>query len=1129
MASSDLQKPIPDFLLGGGELGERIRSFDWADTALGPVSQWPQSLRTCVRIMLASRQPIWIGWGRELIKLYNDPYKAIVGGKHPWALGQPAAQVWRDIWREIEPMLDTVMNDDQGTYVESQLLIMERNGYPEETYYTFSYTPIPGDDGRPAGMICANTDDTERIISERQLRTLTRLGNQLTDSKTAEEVFEKTLGALAQNRHDFPFALYYELRDGVAQRRGRTVDEVRLPESIPLRGDDALATAIAAATATRSLQVLESAHTGAGSLPNGAWSIPPAQVAVLPIAASGKEPYGFLVFGLNPYRLVDEAYRSFFSLLADRVANSFADVGLLEEERKRAEALAEIDRAKTTFFSNISHEFRTPLTLLLGPVEDALQDPGTIPVNRERMDVAYRNGLRLQKLVNTLLEFSRIEAGRLEGSFMRADIVALTRDLASTFRSAVEKAGMELRFESDQEQSAVYVDTEMWERIVLNLLSNAFKYSSEGTITVQVQDAGHVITVSVEDTGIGIAEDQLSKVFDRFHRIESRGGRSQEGTGIGLAMVRELVRLHGGSIHVESTPGTGSRFTVQLPKGRAHLPADRIVAGQAAGPRHSDVFLMEALKWIPEAGIGAAVPEERPSKDGKRPTILLADDNTDMRAYIQRLLSHSFRVVTVRDGLEALELLETERPDLVLSDIMMPRLDGYGLLQKVRAHPDLKNTPVIFLSARAGEEAKVEGLDAGADDYLVKPFSARELVARVEANIKIAESRRVAEQNLRQVILQAPVAMTILRGPNLVIELANERALELWGKPGDAVRNKPALEAFPELIGQGFGAILEGVYKTGTPFVANEMPIELHRHGRPETLYVNFIYEPLRHPDGRIDGIVGVGIDVSESVRARKRLQESEHNLEVEVARRTRELETLNSDLQQSNQDLQQFAHVASHDLKEPLRKVKTFISRLVDDPETEFSDRSRGFLQKINSAADRMYAMIEGVLNYSMLNAAGKPTEPVALNSVLRQIEQDLEIPITQKKATIRYGNLPVLEGATVLLYQLFYNLLNNALKFARAGVPPEIMISAAARDEAVEIRFADNGIGFSQGQAERIFEPFTRLNSKDQYEGTGLGLSLCRRIVQRHGGSIRAASQGDGGAEFIIVLPLKQAQGFL
>lgn len=207
---------IPEFLSGGGEMGQRIREYDWSKTSLGPVETWPQSLRTCIRIMLTSRQPIWIGWGKELIKFYNDPYKAIVGGKHPWALGKPASEVWKDIWKDIEPMLKQVMEKDEGTYVESQLLIMERNGYPEETYYTFSYTPIPGDDGKTAGMFCANTDDTDRITSERQLKTLTQLGKRLVDCKTNEEIIDKTMATFQENPYDFPVVIFRTIVDNKA-------------------------------------------------------------------------------------------------------------------------------------------------------------------------------------------------------------------------------------------------------------------------------------------------------------------------------------------------------------------------------------------------------------------------------------------------------------------------------------------------------------------------------------------------------------------------------------------------------------------------------------------------------------------------------------------------------------------------------------------------------------------------------------------------------------------------------------------------------------------------------------------------------------------------------------------------
>ena len=989
---------IPEFLSGGGELGQRIREYNWSETPLGEIHTWPQNLRTCMRIMLSSRQPIWIGWGKELIKFYNDPYKAIVGGKHPWALGQPASVVWKDIWKDIEPMLQQVMENDEGTYVESQLLIMERNGYPEETYYTFSYTPIPGDEGGPAGMICANTDDTDRIISERQLKTLTELGKNLTDSRTQTEVIEKTIAVLKNNPYDFPFALLYTISDNKAvlahhTDMGDTLSAV--PKEISLHSEEEISHLLKQAASGKQPEVLDRLQQKIGRMPQGAWKIAPSKAIILPIVQTGvREPYGFLIVGQNPYRLLDEKYSSFFSLIADQLATSFGNVYALEEERKRAEALAEIDRAKTTFFSNISHEFRTPLTLLLGPIEDALQDPDDVAGNTIRMNVAYRNALRMQKLVNTLLDFSRIESGRTEGRFSRVDIGMLTGDLASTFRSAIGKAGMELVFQCHEIRDDIYVDVDMWEKIILNLVSNAFKYTKEGSISIEIKQVKKEIRVSVSDTGVGIPAEQLDKIFDRFHRVENMEGRSQEGTGIGLALVKELVKIHKGLIQVDSKAGKGSVFTVVLPVGKEHLPADKIVladAQQVISSQHA-AFVQEALKWVPEETAA------RKTSD-KKYKVLLADDNADMRDYVGRLLEQQFDVITAIDGEDALKKLLEYKPDLLLSDIMMPKLDGLGLLAKLRSLPEIKNTPVILLSARAGEEAKIEGMQAGADDYLVKPFSAKELVARVDANIRIHVARRTTEQML-----------------------------------------------------------------------------------------------------------------------------------EEEVRKRTLELKELNISLQASNNDLQQFAHVASHDLKEPIRKVKTFTWMLKNDPDTRFSEKGELYMGKIDSAAQRMSSMIDGVLNYSMLNATGQKTGSVNLNHIIGHIASDLELLINEKSATLRYADLPSIEGAAVLIYQLFYNLINNSLKFSKTAEPADIRISSSfigeGRSAFAEIKVEDNGIGFDPRQSEKIFETFARLNPKDKYEGTGLGLSLCKRIVQRHNGSIEARGKKNEGAVFIIRLPLEQEQ---
>jgi diguanylate cyclase (GGDEF)-like protein len=429
-----------------------------------------------------------------------------------------------------------------------------------------------------------------------------------------------------------------------------------------------------------------------------------------------------------------------------------AAIGELRSANAR---LAELDVAKTAFFSNISHEFRTPLTLMLGPLEDELAElgPASPWQHRERIETAHRQGLRLLRLVNALLDFSRIEAGRMQAHLQPVDLAQLSVELASHFETAMERAGLRLVVDCPPLPQPVYVDRDMWEKIVLNLLSNAFKHTFAGGVTLRLRARGTEVELTVEDTGIGIPAEQLPHLFERFYRVAGAPSRTHEGTGIGLSLVRELVAVHQGSVRVESEFGQGSRFIVTLPRGTAELPVSEPDTLERAVPsgRAAEAHSQEALSWLPgvpgpEPGDGSA---EMVAEDG-RPRILLADDNADMRRYVARLLEGFYVVEAVADGVLALARARANPPDLVLSDAMMPRLDGFGLLKALRADERTRQLPVILLSARAGEESAVEGLDAGADDYLVKPFSARELLARVRAHLALARERRGLERELER-------------------------------------------------------------------------------------------------------------------------------------------------------------------------------------------------------------------------------------------------------------------------------------------------------------------------------------------------------------------------------------------
>ncbi|MFN0165036.1 MAG: sigma 54-interacting transcriptional regulator [Bryobacteraceae bacterium] len=508
------------------------------------------------------------------------------------------------------------------------------------------------------------------------------------------------------------------------------------------------------------------------------WPFPPEKATVVPIRMHEHgEAAGFLVLGIHPGRAFDDVYRHFVRRIAEQIAIGLASARAYEQERQRAEALAEIDRAKTAFFSNVSHEFRTPLALMLGPLEEVLPDARErlSPERHEQLVTVRRNALRLLKLVNTLLDFSRIEAGRVQAAYEPTDLAGVTSEIASVFRSAMENAGLRFSVECLTIAEPVYVDRDMWEKVVSNLLSNAFKFTFEGAVTITLKSVGRVVELQVRDTGVGIPEDQRERVFERFHRIEGTNARTYEGTGIGLALVLELVKLHGGHVWVESTLGQGSTFTVTIPHGTAHLPPERIQAARSIASTGvgAHLYAEEAQRWLPDewrtvdvpmlSRLASVEPSPRPVPAATRDLILFADDNADMRQYLSHLLDGRYEVHAVSDGRQALETARLLRPALLLADVMMPQLDGFGLLRAIRDDPALATMPVILLSARAGEESRLEGLQAGADDYLVKPFTARELSVRVEALLKMAKLRRESAEREERLRMAAELERQKLR------------------------------------------------------------------------------------------------------------------------------------------------------------------------------------------------------------------------------------------------------------------------------------------------------------------------------------------------------------------------------
>jgi signal transduction histidine kinase len=736
-----------------GEMERLFREFDWSGTPIGSPEHWPATWRNAVRVILDSSFPTAIGLGPQLIYFYNDGFIPLGGpARHPHALGRPVREVWTEIWPDIlQPRFSHTLETGMPTGEADLLMPLDRSGYLEETYISFSFAALRDDIGRPSGIFCTAADNTQRVIAQRQIDCLRRLAAGSLFAPSPEAACRMAAEVLEAQPRDIPFALFYLLEGaGKDAQLVCTCGLRELPEIIPRTVD--LSSAVAywpfatVANQHRPILISDTSLQLRPALTRS--NLVPEQCLVLPIASSGSDALvGFIVAGLNPMRPIEET-RAFHLMVAQQLETSIAHARANQQAEERTRELTDLNRAKTVFFSNVSHELRTPLTLLLSPIEQLQGSEGLSEADRKRLQIALRGGRRLLKLVDSLLQFSRAEENKLEAYYEPTDLAQLTADLTSMFRSLFERAGVAFEVECPPLGESVYVDPRMWEKIVLNLVSNAFKFTLSGKVRVHVRLQDDSVELQVADTGCGISEKDLPRLFERFFRGEAAHARSVEGTGIGLSLVKELVEAHHGCVSAKSRPGIGTTITVRIPRGSAHLPAERVRMGGVPAPLEAGAvpYIEEALGWL-----SPAVPP--PAAPTGREEILVVDDNADMRAHLAHLLETRWRISMAFDGTSALKRIRLRSPDLVLSDTMMPGLNGFGLLHELRNDPATADIPVLLLSARAGEEASSDGLEAGADDYIVKPFSARDLIARIELHLARAkakasavEARKAAEE-----------------------------------------------------------------------------------------------------------------------------------------------------------------------------------------------------------------------------------------------------------------------------------------------------------------------------------------------------------------------------------------------
>jgi len=712
---------------GAAAMRSVYQHVDWSATALGPQEIWPALLRLVADLCLDSDSPVLIGWGPDLLMLYNEAYIPLLGAeKHPWALGRPASEVKPRLWPAEEERVHDIMQTGRPYHLDDQLLIIERRGYPEEAYFSFSISALRDPDGTIVGVFTAISEPTWHVQYERRLQALRRLGAvSITADDSLASTCRAALEVIAKTRASVPFAAVF-LRDlasqGPRRAAGYGFDEAaaascELVELAPTSGPV--------------LQVLEHGGTELVSglrercpnvfAPGPLGPLTPDQAFVLPVIMLGaRKPLGVLVLGVNSYLRPDDSYTAFAVMASRQLGVMVTDAVSYQGELKRQQALQELERARTEFFQNISHELRAPLTMLLMPLQDILVEPGVVlpAAARDTVETSVRAGDRLQRVVDALLDISRAESGAPTPYREEIDLVSVTLDVVEGFRPTAE-GRLNLRVDMPTDPLRAYVDRSMWTTIVSNLVNNALKFTPDGEVAVILSgDDSHVL-LTVADTGIGIPHDKQTAIFERFNR--GTAGDQHPGSGIGLALVADLASAHGGTVEVDSEPGAGSRFVVRLPRyngSQVDLAAD------------------------------SAAASDGEQDTGDRPRLLIIEDEPDLCTYLARLFSKDgYAVEAIGDAENAYAWLDNNAdnpPDMVITDVMLPGQGGLDLLAMIRQDDRLARLPVVVLTALADAESAVAAFAAGADDFVSKPFNSAELLARVRAHYQMNQLRDLA-------------------------------------------------------------------------------------------------------------------------------------------------------------------------------------------------------------------------------------------------------------------------------------------------------------------------------------------------------------------------------------------------
>jgi PAS domain S-box-containing protein len=1063
------------FLQGGGEMGKLSRGLNWSETPAGDPSQWHPAIAAAASIVLGSKHPMLLFMGDDMVQIYNDAIMPSLekSGIHPSALGQKAQDCWSDIWHILEPMLSSVKETGEAVRREHLKLPVVRYGKEESAWWTISYNPVRDEKGRITGILAICEETTEYVQEVSELKGSSERFREMVmqapvaiavyrgSDLVAEIVNEAYLPLVGKTREQFEGKPLFE-----------SLPEVRKEVEGPMN---------------RVMSTGEAFHANEFEVfidRNGRMEQCFFNLVFEPFRENGKivgvMAVAHEVTGLVTARHeTEESALKLRSLIAAAPEAIAVYVGRdLIIDMKNEPYMKMIGKGRDIGgkpLSEVMPELASENQPFLKLLDDVYTSGKQFSASEMPAKIT-QNGV----LEDNYYDFSYTPLRNAEGEIYA--ILHMALDVTDRVAQRLKIEESERRFRTMAEASEVFIS--VGDETGAGTYFNQAWIETTGRNLEQLLDYGWADLVHPEDKEPWL--DNYHRAFVRqqpFHgefRLRDHRGNYQWLYAQGAPRFRDDGTLAGyisSCINITERKSAEQQLRRSEEQVRAMISSAPFPIGVYIGKEMRIAFANRKIMDVWGKGdgvVGKTYSEVLPE---------LAEQN---------IYQQLDRVFSTGEPFHA----QNQRVDLVVDGLLQPFYFNYSF------------TPLFNDS---GEVYGVMNTAAEVTDLIVTQHKLQ-----------------LSEQNLHNMILQAPVAMCILLGPEHRVEVANDMMIELWGKPKEAMMDRPIFEGLPDAREQGLELLLDGVFNTGETFRASERPVELLRNGKYEQVYQNFVYEPYRGGDGEILGVLAVTIDVTAEVSARKEIEDI-------VQARTAELADANRELQRSNAELEQFAYIASHDLQEPLRKISIFL-QMLEAGLGEMDERSKGYMEKIYASAARMTRLIRDVLSYSRLAKESFAFEPVDMNVVVTEILQDFDLLIQQKSAVFEVSGLPVVSAIHLQMSQLMSNLVANALKFSKPDVKPKVMITSEelTQDQIAgygmlskERKYAmivvrDNGIGFGQEYAEKIFNIFQRLHDKAAFEGTGIGLSMCQKIADNHAGHIFATSEEGHGAAFHVILPL-------